>query len=248
MKIAICIYGHLNDWESKYDGWLNFLNKLRNINGELSTFDLFVHTWDFNLKNNKSVQLLTDQSLLNFKNFLSPKIIKVDNQEKYFNRELELNSFAKQFTKDDSVECIAANYATDLYSIMMSSHLKRTFELENDIEYDICIAMSTHNTLSGDHLNLILDTLHIPTDKNIVVANGIKTFQFPYDKIDYNLYYANSHTFDVISSIYNMLPMLNKLQFNPYTDANLLFGFFLRMFDIKIKRLNISYKQKQYLI
>lgn len=248
MKVAICISGNLNDWENKYYDWLNFFHKITKLLDEQSTFDVFIHTWDINIKNNKIVKNIENQEFLNLKNFLSPKLIQIDNSEKYFSRQPQLDFFRKQFIKNKNKNCLGSEFAPHLYSIMMSAHLKRTFELNNDFEYDVCLGMNANMKIDETNLNIISDTFCVPETKNIFVSSAIKTFDFPYDKIDHNLYYADSHTFDIISSIYNMLPILNEEQFNPNTEVDLIFGFFLRMFDIKIKRLNISYKQKSNLI
>jgi hypothetical protein len=247
MKLAICISGNLNDWESKYYDWLNFFYKLTALLNENATFDIFVHTWDFNIISDKSTKNLQNHEILNFKNFLSPKLIQIDNSEKYFSRQSQLDSFRKKFINNKSINCLASEFAPQLYSMMMSAHLKRIFELDNDFEYDVCIGMTTNMKIDETNLNILSDVFCVPENKTMYVSAAIKTFDFPYDKIDHNLYYADSHTFDVISSIYNMLPILNEEQFNPNTNVDLIFGFFLRMFDIKIKRLNILYKQKSIL-
>lgn len=250
MRIAVCISGHLNNWNGKYNSWLNLFHKLTKLSqyyNEESSFDIFVHTWDFNLKVNK-IQNIDNSILLDFKNFLKPKSIIIDNFAKYDSRKSFLNDLRKQFSKDESQNCLAANYGPELYSLMMSAHLKREYELNNNFEYDVCIRISTEKNFDTIESNLISDHFCIPESKTIYTASAIKTFNFPYDKINYNLFFANSHTFDVISSIYNMLPMLNSSYFEEKTTDELVFGFFLRMFDIKIKRLNIVYEPKLNLI
>lgn len=250
MKLAVCISGHLNNWQSKYQSWINLffkLNALSQFSNETSSFDVFVHTWDFDIKHNQT-QSIDNSLLLDFKNFIKPKSIIIDNIEKYNSRESYLNELRKNFAKDDTQTCLISKSGPELYSLMMSAHLKREYELTNNFEYDVCIAMTTDVQLDTISYNLITDQFCIPDNKTIYTASAIKTFVFPYDKIDYNFFFANSHTFDIITSMYNMLPMLNETHFNKNTSNELIFGFFLRMFDIKIKRLNIPIEPKLNLI
>lgn len=250
MKMAICISGNLNDWNSKYDSWINLFYKLNSLSqfaNESTSFDIFVHTWDFDLKYNK-IKNIDNASLLDFKNFIRPKSIIIDNFAKYNSRQSYLDELRKQFTNDVTQNCLISNHGPELYSLMMSAHLKREYELCNNFEYDVCIRISTEKYFDTIDSQLISDQFCIPKNKTIYIASGIKTFNFPYDKINYNLFFANSHTFDMISSMYNMLPMLNQKHFDENISDELVFGFFLRMFDIKMKRLNISYQPKTNLI
>jgi hypothetical protein len=250
MKFAFCISGHLNNWQNKYQSWINLfykLNALSQFSGEKTSFDIFVHTWDFDIKHNQT-QIIDNSSLEDFKNFLKPKSIIIDNFEKYNSRETHLNELRKQFVNDETQNCLISKNGPELYSLMMSAHLKREYELSNNFEYDVCIRMTPDIKFDVVSYNLLTDLFCIPENKIIYTANVVKTFIFPYDKIDYNLFFSNSQTFDIISSMYNMLPMLNESHFEKNTPHELVFGFFLRMFDIKIKRLNIAIEPKLNLI
>jgi hypothetical protein len=249
MRFAICISGHLNNWEKKYQTWINLfykLNALSQFNSRYYPIDIFIHTWDFNIKDNQ-IENINNSSLLDFKNFIKPKSIIIDNFEKYNSRESHLNELRKQFINDETQNCLISKQGPNLYSLMMSSNLKREYELSNYFEYDVCIKMNCDAEFDVIANNSISDQFCIPENKVIYPASAIKTFNFPYDKIDYNFFFANSQTFDIISSMYNMLPMLNETHFDKKITDDLVFGFFLRMFDIKIKRLNISMNKIQIL-
>jgi hypothetical protein len=247
MKIAVCISGNLNHWLNKYSMWNNLFYKILNSSKYFNTncsFDIFVHTWDFNINSANDVKTIDNSILLDFQNFVRPKDIKIENFEKYISRADTLNELKYQHSGNTHNNSLLLNCAPDFYSMMMSSHIKRQYELKHHFEYDVCFRLSTDVTITDDIINVILDRFTIPNDKVVYPANVIKTFQFPYDVVNFDLFFANSQTFDVLCSIYNMLPLLKTEQFPKDISSQYMFGYFLRMFDMKIHRLNILYDKK----
>jgi hypothetical protein len=123
---------------------------------------------------------------------------------------------------------------------MMASHIKRNYEIDNNFEYDMCFRLSMDLNVTDTITSNIIDNFKITDDKDIYMANVIKTFEFPYDVVNYDLFFANSLAFDNICSIYNMIPLLKTEHFPTKISTNYMFGYFLRMFDMKINRLNID--------
>lgn len=241
MKIAVCISGNLENWENKYNSWQNLFHKIIGSSNYLhddSSFDVFVHTWDFNITRN--AKIVNDTDIINFKNFLNPKDIIIDNIQRYDSRGDTLNEIKYQYANSKEYPVLMYKNACEFYGIMMASHLKRNYELLNNFEYDMCFRLSMDSYIDDNMASNIIDNFKITDDKVIYMANVIKTFEFPYNIINYDLFFANSHTFDNICSIYNMLPLLKTEQFPKDITANEMFGYFLRMFDMKINRLNIS--------
>ena len=251
MRIAVCISGHLENWETKYDSWKNLFFKIISSSKYINTnssFDIFVHTWDFNIKSNGQVVNVQHSKLLDFQNFIRPIDIRIDNFAKYDSRGDTLNEFKYQHYNDTKNDSLLKDEAAELYGIMMASHLKRNYEINNNFEYDACFRLSTNTTITDDINCKIIDEFKITNDKDIHLANVIKTFEFPYSIVNYDLFFANSQTFDVTCSMYNIIPLLKTENFPKNISTNYMFGYFLRMFDMKINRLNIVTKNIQKLL
>lgn len=242
MKIAVCISGNLENWEKKYDSWQNLFHKIIGSSNYLhndSSFDIFVHTWDFNITNNTEIVNINNSNILNFKNFLNPKGIILDNIQRYNSRGDTLNEFKYQYAGNKEYPVLLHKKAPELYGIMMAAHLKRDYEILNNFEYDMCFRLSMDSYIDDTVASNIIDNFKITDDKSIYMANVVKTFDFPYNNVNYDLFFANSHTFDNICSIYNIIPLLKTEHFPKDITINGMFGYFLRMFDMKINRLNI---------
>jgi hypothetical protein len=247
MKIAVCISGNLKNWLDKYSTWNNLFYKILNSSKYLNTdasFDIFVHTWDFNIIGNNKIKMIDNSVLLDFQNFVRPKDIKIENFEKYVSRADTLNELKYQHTGNTHHKSLLLNYAPEFYSMMMSSHIKREYELKHNFEYDVCFRLSSDVMVNDNITNTILDKFTIPEDRLVYPANVVKTFQFPYDVVNFDLFFANSQTFDVLCSIYNMIPLLKSEQFPKNISPEYMFGYFLRMFDMKMHRLNILNDKK----
>ena len=251
MRIAVCISGHLENWETKYDSWKNLFFKIISSSKYINTnssFDIFVHTWDFNIKSNGQVVNIQHSKLLDFQNFIKPIDIRIDNFAKYNSRGDTLNEFKYQHYNNTKNDSLLKDEGAELYGIMMASHLKRNYEINNNFEYDVCFRLSTNITITDDINCKIIDEFKITNDKDIHLANVIKTFEFPYSIVNYDLFFANSQTFDVTCSMYNIIPLLKTENFPKNISTNYMFGYFLRMFDMKINRLNIITKNIQKLL
>lgn len=247
MRIAVCLSGELGDWKSKYENWKNLFFKITNSSKYFntnSTFDIFVHTWDFNLGIDGNPLNIDSTNFIDFNNFIRPIDIKIDNYTKYLNRSSIVDELHQQYYTNTNTECLLKNKAAELYSIMMASHLKRNYEINNNFEYDVCFGLSTNTIIDENIISTIIDRFTIPNDRVIYPANVVKTFEFPYDVVNYDLFFTNSQTFDVICSMYNHLPMLKKEQYPVDVSINYMFGYFLRMFDMDIRRLNINTNNK----
>jgi hypothetical protein len=245
MRIAICISGHLENWESKYDNWKNLFFKIISSSNYINTnssFDIFVHTWDFDITPNGEVVNIHNSKLLDFQNFIKPIDIKIDNYAKYSSRGDTLTQFKHQHFNSTEQPSLLVKYGPELYGIMMAAHIKRNYEIVNNFEYDMCFRLSTDVDITDNIASTIIDNFKITNDKHIHMANVIKTFEFPYDVVNYDLFFANSQTFDIICSMYNIIPLLKTEHFPKNISINYMFGYFLRMFDIKINRLNIITK------
>lgn len=243
MRIAVCISGNSQGWEKRYGSWQNLFFKIISSSKYINTnssFDIFVHTWDFNITPNGEIINIDNSNLLDFQNFIKPTSIIIDNYAKYSSRGDTLTQFKHQHFDSNQHPSLLTDNAPELYGIMMASHIKRNYEIDNNFEYDMCFRLSMDLNVTDTITSNIIDNFKITDDKDIYMANVIKTFEFPYDVVNYDLFFANSLAFDNICSIYNMIPLLKTEHFPTKISTNYMFGYFLRMFDMKINRLNID--------
>ena len=106
MKISVCLSGNLLNWKSTFINCYDFSKNFEN-----DTIDFFCHFWD----NGHQNEIL---SRINCKNY------KIDSSEKCKNREVEINEKIKYNFVERFDKCVLSNYASELYSMKVSSFLK----------------------------------------------------------------------------------------------------------------------------
>jgi hypothetical protein len=127
--------------------------------------------------------------------------------------------------------------APQLYGIMRSAQLKREYELEYEFEYDICFKMRFDGRLNDNDINWLLSDFNYPlNDKTIYSMHSANLNKFPHDLVGDIFFYSNSKTYDVLTSLYNWIPIMKESIFDKGVKIEEIFGYFIRMFDIKNKR------------
>lgn len=223
MKIAICLSGKINSIE-----------KLEIFN---NSFDYFIHTWNFNSELsdnlikiiNPKKFLIEDISIYNSrKSQLNNRSIKLKNNNK--NISIVCGSYVEDY------ECLLSDDASKIYSSMRCANLKRDYEIENNIEYDLCVRMEFNK------INL-LKNINFPNDikSNTIysINNRYVDNHFPYYSIDYDYFYCDSQTFDKISILYNFLHTLPKHGFIKNININEMFEFFRQMLLLKNEEIKL---------
>ena len=243
MKIAVCFSGQPRTWKQCYKSWDNLFSRF------VAEIDYFYHLWNFNsLPQADTVipQYISQEEIYEIEAILKPKKMMIDDYDK--NRQVirDVRELGNHYPHLGGTPVY--HTGAQLYSHMQSARLKRQYEIENNFEYDVCFRLSTSTTITDDINCKIIDEFKITNDKDIYLANAIKTFEFPYNLINYDLFFANSQTFDVTCSMYNIIPLLKTENFPKNISINYMFGYFLKMFDMKINRLNIITKNIQKLL
>lgn len=205
MNISICLNSDVNDLSN-----ISFLLKKMNIYFKDSTIDYFIHTW--------GGSPIVDEYI----NIVNPKNYIIDKKPLEFINNMNIK-FYEHYNIINSMDTI--------YSTMCSGELKRGYEIENDIKYDLCINININTYLTSDDLDINLKKLNGDT---IYVKYFTNNGSFPFEKVGYHFYVSNSETFDILSSFYKFLFLIKEDIFDKNINVSELFAYYVRMFRINI--------------
>jgi hypothetical protein len=127
LKIAICFSGQIRTWRETLDD----IKRFYNIGNTTHEIDLFAHAWNYNTWIDLKYETVWN----------GPKY-KDSVDEIVSEQELEDYKNAYNFIKFEVDEAIPQKFSaweSPLYSFMRSIQLKRSYELENNFEYDLVI-------------------------------------------------------------------------------------------------------------
>jgi hypothetical protein len=164
-------------------------------------------------------------------NTINPKGYLIENWEKSKSRKstmdeiCTLNSFNKIPTQSH-----LSWSASQLYSIMMCAHMKQKYEIENKFKYDMCIRSRFDLEFDENSRMLFTRDFQSIKERTLYSVHNYRVNKYPFDAIGDIFYYGNSETFDLMSSMYELLPYIDKGIFCESTKIEEFMTFFVRMF------------------
>jgi hypothetical protein len=226
MIISVCLNGFIDDLEMNHETCLRFVqNLIKQYNCQV---DIFLHAWDFTKKDFEKISESQKENIL--KNI---------NPKKYrFEDITTFNNIRDNVIRDGSKysPIIGETYSNweleDLYGLMVSTHLKKTYEIDNGFTYDVCIRMKIDTNLDEDEINKFSKNNILNIKYNTIYSFDVKNL-----KIKNSFWFCDSITFDKLSESYRWIPTLGKRAFNfrDNVDTDEFLFFFIKMF-----RMNIS--------
>jgi len=221
--------------------------------------DYFVHTWDFNtvphfkwdVDWNEPDPIKRGEMLKPFYNsytnvdkaeieevlnILKPKKTIVENWDISKDREKIMDSIASSqtFTKN-SMKSHISWAGSQLYSIMKCAHLKREYELENKFEYDLCIRSRFDLNFDENNRMIFARDFEKPQPKTIYSVHSQAINKYPFNIIGDILYYSDSQTFDLLSSMYDHMPHIEQSAFHNEVKIEEVMTYIVRMFQLNNK-------------
>lgn len=192
MKIAICLSGQPRTWEKCYKRWFEIFSS----QGEI---DFFFHLWDYNtlpnlLASYNGGMKITDEKISEdeknriIETFKPKKFLFEPRKEiKYWNCELPESQQFGPWCREQ------------FYSIYRASLLKREYEIENSMQYDLVIRLRTDLYILDNHKLVkpypgTLYTSHCSWDENYNCYRVGDIF-----------YYADSYTYDQMAGFFKFL-------------------------------------------
>ena len=220
MKIAVCF----NDIFDLTKGKLLrivFNNFYKKYNFDI---DYFIHSWNF------------DNVRESIKLFSCKKFI-IDDITVYNSRPRIVNEQSIKYSQNSVINAESSK----LFSLMRVGELKRDYEIENGFYYDICININFDMIYDRSDIILFLENNILNNKININTIYPISfsnVESFPFEFVDYSIFLSDSQTFNILSSFYKFLPIINENIFNENSKLEEVFAYYIRMF-----RLNIDLKK-----
>lgn len=233
MRIAVCISGQPRTWNKCYQTWNNLFSKFD------AEVDYFYHLWDFNslpqILNDLTPQPVSQQELDDIQSVLKPKKFLIENYEKSMKVMNDIRDAGRKYPLSGGTPVHWSG--SQFYSIMRASQLKRSYELENNIEYDVCFKMRTDLYFTPMVIHHFVNEFETPAINTIYSCHNSHSGIFPPFRIGDIFYYSNSITFDVLSEFYRFLPIVGIRPFgHDDNPPEVPFTFYIKMMQIKNKR------------
>lgn len=197
-KIAVCLSGQPRTWRTASDNILNFFNTKICIERNIRvSVDYFIHTWDTNSYRDKNEPRWQN------------KDYKIQNISEEEDIKFIFLPAAIEYEQYDASKHLHA-WSGLFYSFMRSINLKRKYELENNISYDMVVKSRLDINFPQEGINKYgepISKFHPQMLRPLTAyASSPTPTRFP---IEFNqscfddvFYYADSPTMDLISNIY----------------------------------------------
>jgi hypothetical protein len=219
LKIALCFSGQPRTWRKCIESWKQHVIQNNNV-------DIFCHLWDYNSIPNSIADGPADT-------WLSPEgdlaeLIGILNPKKYI---IEPAKTFVPIRKNQPI--VFSNFLSQYYGIMSSARIKREYEIENMIQYDIVIRMRydaffTAPVIYNQHPSVIED-------------NSMYCFHVGWDHLTNSgrlgdiFWYSDSQTYDILADYYlNIHTIKLKYSFNKKPDMHQLFFHYAKKNNIKL--------------
>lgn len=226
--------------------------------------DYFIHTWNFNtiphfkwdvnwlepdpfkreillepFKNDYTK--VKKEEILEVINVLKPKKSIVEDWNVSKTREFVMDDIASaQTISKNPIKGHISWAGSQLYSIMKCAHLKRQYELENKFEYDLCVRSRFDLNFDKNSRMIFARDFEKPKPKTIYSVHSASINNFPFDIIGDIFYYADSQTFDLLSSMYDTLPYIDQNAFPDSIKIEEVMAYITRMFLLNNKKLDFG--------
>lgn len=256
MRVAVCFSGQLRTWKECYSSWKNLINQVKShpkYENESFEIDCFIHTWNFNTKPmsivssmNFEPEKIDEDEIKKIKRLLNPKKMIVENLEKSSSRFDKMNQKSLKYRPENFQGSTISWAGSSLYSMMRSSELKSDYEIDNDFKYDLCVKMRFDGFFNQYHIEIFMKDFNPPLqNKTIYSMHSKNTNHYPFELVGDIFFYSDSETFDVICSMYNLVPVLNINSFYNGIKIEEVLGHHIRIFNIQNVRswLNVEIKR-----
>ena len=226
MRIAVCFSGQPRTWRKCYESWNNFFSKFG------ADIDFFYHLWNFNTLPqilNESTPILVNQDELDdIYAILKPKKLLIENHAKNLKVINDLLLIREKYPKSGGAPVHWSG--AQFYSHMRSTHLKRQYEIENNIDYNICFRMRTDLIIDQVAIDDFHRKFENPVPNTIYSCHNGRPTEFPFSRIGDIFYYSDSITFDKLAEFYRFLPVIGKVPFkHDHNPPEMIFPFFIKM-------------------
>jgi len=213
-RIAICFSGQLRTWRKCINTWDNILKH----NGSNDNIDVFCQIWDFNTIPNsvgprgdqtqRDNIIVSKDEIAELIDILKPKKILI-----------ESNKDLKPMSEDQAITY--SPFLSQFYSIMRASRLKKEYEIENNIMYDVVVRARYDSyyisNISDFYKNVSPRTMH--------------GFHFGWNELKKVgrmgdiCWFSDSMTYDVIADYYLNLKYIKKTWFRDVVPESVFFHY-----------------------
>lgn len=252
MRIAVCISGQPRTWRETVVSWNLLFNGIKQKLGNVEV-DVFMHIWNFNttpmsvVSNiNNPHNILDESEFTELKEIFKPKDILIEASE--------VSNSRKQIIDDRSYKIYPTVYpaiswaAPQLYSIMRCGHLKRNYEIKHNFQYDVCVRMrfDANYTFSNRETMIREFISNLPLREMTIYSVWNENLNyFPFDLVGDTFFYSDSFTYDLLTSFYDWMHVIDSKLFIPGVKIEEIFAYYIRMFGIYNVRLTSDTQMKR---
>jgi hypothetical protein len=218
-RIAVCFSGQPRTWKKCTNTW----NSILQHHGQATQIDVFCHLWDFNtvsnateFKGNQSVKV-PQEEIDELITFLKPKKVLIESE--------------KTLEPMDPTQAITVpSWLSQFYGINRASRLKKEFEVENDLMYDL-VVRARYDTVYQSQVSEIYP---------FIKPNTMHGFHFGWDtatkrgRMGDICWVADSITYDLIADYFLNLGKIDKKWFGEHVVPEQVFYHYIKKNNIDI--------------
>ena len=205
-RVAVCFSGQPRTWRQVFPSWSSFLKN------DQYHIDVFCHAWDYNTasanlyKSPEPVKLHVGE-LNELFNMLNPVRVKIESERSFV-----------AASPDQAMSNPA--HLSQFYGIISAARLKRSYELENQLVYDV-VVRTRYDILFESNITEVMNDLEVNTFHGF----GLK---FNYENkscmVSDLCWISDGLTYDRIADLYLDAPTIEKKWFNyEYGPEHVLF-------------------------
>jgi hypothetical protein len=207
MRVAVCLSGQPRTWKKAGRFWEAMFSS------HTVSFDVFFHFWNFNSQSLTHQQTTTNTCLYQSEldeivAFYNP-ISHVFEGEDIDPSAMLYDMMARKehpYPYSAKSDPLLYRHCSQFYGLEYAAYLKRSYEIDNDFEYDICIRARPDLVFVDDGLA----AMSLPLPNTIYTIHTHYEPKFREHRVGDLFFYSDSVTFDKISHFYRGLSLMKE--------------------------------------
>ena len=243
LKIAICMSGQLRTWDKCYQNIFKIVNKLER---KEASIDFFCHSWDFESESSPVVANTGNDEVFIHNEETLDKVLTTYRPKDYLFENYEKNQYVVDFIKKEGYKYKNQTPITwssqQFYSMMRASEIKRKYEIENNLQYDVCIRLRYDQYIPESQMDYIISMIFSVEKNTVMTMHNRPHSTYPFTVYGDVFWISDSLTYDKIAMFYKSLPTIDHKLFKEGTNTppeNVL-THFIKESNIKNKEMMID--------
>jgi hypothetical protein len=213
LKIAFCVSGQLRTWDKCYQNICKLVTKLEEKDANV---DFFCHSWDFESESTPVLLYTGNDDVVKHDDITINDVLAIYKPKDYLFENYEKNKSVVEYIKNEGIKYKNQTPITwssqQFYSLMRAAEMKRNYEINNNIQYDVCIRLRYDQYIPEKEIDNIISKIFSIQQNTIHTMHNRKHNTYPFIIYGDVFWISDSLTYDKVATFYRALPTIdNKL-------------------------------------